>query len=125
MAYTATAIRAAAAGIGGTASVVAFLSAIEANPHYDVGATITHAIVLVLPFAIYIWLVRTRKRSIQLGVVLCLVTACWIVLGYGSLRTTDDGLGFMAPYLALIATFAVAVLGGLYDRLARRPPNVS
>jgi hypothetical protein len=124
MAYSTTAVRAAAAGLGGIASIVAFLSAIEDNPYAGLDVrSLVYAVVLVVPFAIYLWLVRTRKRSIQLGLILCAVTAWWIVAGYGSLRTTDDGLGFIYPYLAWIVAFSIAVLGGLYDRLTSQPPT--
>ena len=124
MTYSARAIRAAAAGVGGSASIIAFLSAVEANTYYDVDAqTIAYAIVLALPFAIYFWLVRTKRRSVELGLLLCSVTALWIVYGYGSVRTDDDGLGFLAPLLAWVVTLAVALLGGLYDRLTTDPPS--
>jgi hypothetical protein len=124
MADSTTVIRATAAGVGGIASVVAFLTAVDANPHAGLDfRSFVYAVVLVVPFAIYLWFVRTRRRSILLGLILCSGTAWWIVAGYESLRTTDDGLGFMYPYLAWIVTISVALLGGLYDRLTSRPPT--
>jgi hypothetical protein len=116
--YLARSIRITVAGVNAVAGLGVCLVAIGANPYVAVDAGLWRlAVVLLLPFTLYVWFVRTRRASVDVGVGMSLITAGWIVLGYGALTTTDDGLGFMAPLLGGVLNLVVAFACGVVDRL--------